>query len=246
MSVFLVSALNSLGMGATLVALSVVALDAWSRGGLLGKAYAPLVHAGAALVVRRGRGFQRGLAETRKVFTGNIESTGNMERTEKCAWPGRAVLRLSSEPSRMCKPLCFSCGEGGGGKLEYGWGPGEMRLRLKLGKRVSVGIDTCNLSCIMSSTAGGILHGGRGEEGGEGIGDAACCDRWRGAGRGVRVQGRSSACAHWLWMCRIAAGCGVCVWGGGEGCASSCGMWQAAWAGWLQPPQPPSHSTIKG
>jgi hypothetical protein len=51
MSVFLVAALNSLGMGATLVALSVVALDAWSRGGLLRKAYAPLVHAGAALLV---------------------------------------------------------------------------------------------------------------------------------------------------------------------------------------------------
>lgn len=51
MSVFLVAALNSLGMGATLVALSVVALDAWSRGGLLGKAYAPVVHAGAALLV---------------------------------------------------------------------------------------------------------------------------------------------------------------------------------------------------
>lgn len=56
MSVFLVSALNSLGMGATLVALSVVALDAWSRGGLLGKAHAPLVHAGAALLVSEGGG----------------------------------------------------------------------------------------------------------------------------------------------------------------------------------------------
>jgi hypothetical protein len=51
MSVFLVAALNSIGMGATLIALSVVALDAWSRGGLVGKAYAPLVHAGAALLV---------------------------------------------------------------------------------------------------------------------------------------------------------------------------------------------------
>lgn len=51
MSIFLVSALNSLGMGATLVALSVIALDAWSRGGVLSKAYAPAVHAGAALLV---------------------------------------------------------------------------------------------------------------------------------------------------------------------------------------------------
>lgn len=66
MSVFLVAALNSLGLGATLVALSVVALDAWSRGSsnsssrggggsmmLLAKAYAPLMHAGAALLVRQ-------------------------------------------------------------------------------------------------------------------------------------------------------------------------------------------------
>lgn len=52
MSIFLVAALNSLGVGATLVALSVIALEAWSRGSLLGKAYAPLVHAGAALLVR--------------------------------------------------------------------------------------------------------------------------------------------------------------------------------------------------
>jgi hypothetical protein len=54
MSVFLVAALNSLGMGATLIALSVVALDAWGRGGLMGKAYAPVIHAGAALLVSQG------------------------------------------------------------------------------------------------------------------------------------------------------------------------------------------------
>jgi hypothetical protein len=51
MSVFLVAALNSLGMGATLTSLSVIALDGWARGALWGKAYAPVVHAGAALLV---------------------------------------------------------------------------------------------------------------------------------------------------------------------------------------------------
>eukprot|EP00878_Enallax_costatus_P028539 GHUV01030830.1.p1 GENE.GHUV01030830.1~~GHUV01030830.1.p1 ORF type:complete len:220 (+),score=62.05 GHUV01030830.1:896-1555(+) len=58
MSIFLVGALNSLGLGATLVALSVIALDGWSRGSLVGKSYAPVMHAGAALVTlgsfRRG------------------------------------------------------------------------------------------------------------------------------------------------------------------------------------------------
>lgn len=54
MSVFLVGALNSLGLGATLVALSVISLDGWSRGSLVGKTYAPVMHAGAALVVRNG------------------------------------------------------------------------------------------------------------------------------------------------------------------------------------------------
>lgn len=51
MSVFLVAALNSLGMGATLIALSVIAIDGWSRGSWPNRAYAPLVHAGAALLV---------------------------------------------------------------------------------------------------------------------------------------------------------------------------------------------------
>lgn len=51
MSVFLVAALNSLGMGATLIALSVIAIDGWSRGSWTNRAYAPLVHAGAALLV---------------------------------------------------------------------------------------------------------------------------------------------------------------------------------------------------
>lgn len=53
LSIFLVGALNSLGMGATLVALSVVALDGWSRRSWVGISYAPLMHAGAALVVGR-------------------------------------------------------------------------------------------------------------------------------------------------------------------------------------------------
>lgn len=56
MSIFLVGALNSLGMGATLVSLSVIALDAWSRGSWVGVSYAPLMHAGAALVVSLGLG----------------------------------------------------------------------------------------------------------------------------------------------------------------------------------------------
>lgn len=51
MSVFLTSALHSLGMGATLIALSVVALDAWSRGATWLKAFAPVMHSGAALLV---------------------------------------------------------------------------------------------------------------------------------------------------------------------------------------------------
>jgi anterior pharynx defective protein 1 len=59
MSIFTVAALNSLGLGASLVALSVVAMEAWGRRSLLGAAYAPLVHAGAALLVSERIWFDR-------------------------------------------------------------------------------------------------------------------------------------------------------------------------------------------
>lgn len=65
MSIFLVGALNSLGMGATLVSLSVIALSAWSKGSWLGVSYAPLMHAAAALVVSQG---ERGVQAAQRVL----------------------------------------------------------------------------------------------------------------------------------------------------------------------------------
>lgn len=56
MSVLLVAALNCLALGATLSALSVIALEAWARQRRMGAAYAPLAHAGAALLVRSSAG----------------------------------------------------------------------------------------------------------------------------------------------------------------------------------------------
>jgi hypothetical protein len=86
MSVFLAAALNSLGMGATLVALSVVALDGWSRGALWGKAYAPAVHAGAALLVSSMHAVPAGF--------------------NWCAWlSAAAVKQLLCLASARCLPL---------------------------------------------------------------------------------------------------------------------------------------------
>jgi hypothetical protein len=54
MSLFLVTALNSLGTSATLVAAMVVALDGWRRRGAVWMAYAPAVHLASALLVGSG------------------------------------------------------------------------------------------------------------------------------------------------------------------------------------------------
>ncbi len=51
MSIFLVSALNSLGFGALLTAVMVVALDGWSSGNVVNMAFAPVLHLAASLVV---------------------------------------------------------------------------------------------------------------------------------------------------------------------------------------------------
>lgn len=57
MSIFLISALNSLGFGATLAALMVISMDGWlSRSPLL-IAYAPVMHLLSGLVVSRAKGF---------------------------------------------------------------------------------------------------------------------------------------------------------------------------------------------